>query len=129
MSTKSYIELAKTYIALSNSHNLKAIKAMFVSDATYHSSYVGEYKGSAAIHAMITSFFTRFPDVQWDASEYRFIGDEGVEFDFVMTATDAAFNEPVKRHGTECIYFTPDNMIRHISVSHQTDKADQSIDA
>lgn len=109
-------ELAKNYVTLSNNHDLTLIKPLFAVDATYYSAYFGEYKGSDAIYAMMISFFERFPDAHWDVAEYRDIGNEGVEFAFTMTGTDASFNEQVKRRGLERIYFTPVGLIRHIAV-------------
>lgn len=116
MNTNKLIELARNYVTLSNNHHLPFIKPLFATDATYHSAYFGEYKGSAAIHAMMTTFFARFPDAHWQVTEYRDIEDNGVEFAFVMTGTDASSGEQVKRHGLERIYFTPDGLIRYLTV-------------
>lgn len=116
MDTNKLIELAKNYVTLSNDHNLPLIHSLFADDAAYHSAYFGEYKGSTAIHAMMTSFFTRFPDACWEVTEYRCIEDNGVEFAFVMAGMDASSGEQVKRHGLERIYFTPDGLIKHIAV-------------
>ena len=116
MSVQKNMELAKNYIELSNKHDLRHIETLFLGEATYHSAYFGEYKGSVAIHEMMLSFFARYPDVHWEVSNYRETDDGGVEFDFIMTATDAAANEPVRRHGRERIYFESDGLIRHIHV-------------
>ena len=116
MSKQEPIQWAKNYVALSNNHNLPLIKPLFAADATYHSAYFGECKGSAAIHAMMVSFFGRFPDAYWKVTEYREIEDNGVEFAFVMTGMDASSSERVKRQGLERIYFTPDGLIKHLSV-------------
>lgn len=116
MSKQEPIKWAKNYVALSNDHNLPLIKPLFIADATYHSAYFGEYKGSAAIHAMMVSFFGRFPDAYWKVTEYREIEDNGVEFAFVMTGMDASSSERVKRQGLERIYFTLDGLIKHLSV-------------
>ena len=116
MNRQEPIKWAKNYVALSNDHNLPLIKPLFAVHATYHSAYFGEYKGSAAIHAMMTAFFARFPDVHWEVAEYREIEDNGVEFAFVMTGMDASSSERVKRQGLERIYFTPDGLIKHLSV-------------
>ncbi|QOJ20592.1 MAG: nuclear transport factor 2 family protein [Gammaproteobacteria bacterium] len=109
-------ELAKNYVTLSNNHDLALIKPLFAVDATYYSAYFGEYKGSDAIHTMMISFFERFPDAHWDVAEYLDIGNEGAEFAFTMTGTDASSNEHVERRGLERIYFTPAGLIRHIAV-------------
>ena len=109
-------ELAKNYVTLSNNHDLARIKPLFAVDATYYSAYFGEYKGSDAIHAMMISFFERFPDAHWDVAEYLDIGNDGAEFAFTMTGTDASSNKRVERRGLERIYFTPEGLIRHIAV-------------
>jgi hypothetical protein len=94
---------------------------MFTDKATYHSSYFGEYRGSMAIHAMMLDFFNRFPDAYWQISEYCCIQNNGVEFAFVMSGTDASSGEQIKRQGLERIYFTPDGRISHISVYKPSD--------
>lgn len=109
-------ELAKNYVTLSNNHDLALIKPLFAVDATYYSAYFGEYQGNAAIHAMMISFFERFPDAHWNVTEYRDIDHEGAEFTFIMTGTDASSNECVKRQGLERIYFTAEGLIRQIAV-------------
>jgi hypothetical protein len=116
MNKREPIELAKNYVTLSNKHDLTRIKPLFTADATYHSAYFGEYQGSDAIHAMMTDFFTRFPDAHWEVVEYRSIENNGAEFAFTMTGADASSGEQVERHGLERIYFTPDGLIRHIAV-------------
>lgn len=123
MSKKEAIERAKNYVALSNAHDLPHIKPLFAADATYHSAYFGGYKGSTAIHAMMTDFFTRFPDAHWEAPEYRPIEDNGAEFDFVMTGMDASSGERVQRQGLERIYFTPDGLIKHIAVCKPSERS------
>lgn len=116
MDTNKLIELTRNYVTLSNDHNLQFIQPLFADDATYHSAYFGEYKGSTAIHAMIANFFICFPDAHWEVTEYRCIEDNGVEFAFVMTGLDASSGERVIRQGLERIYFTPDGLIKHIAV-------------
>ncbi len=116
MNSKPYIGWAKQYVALSNKHDLKGLEIMFLGSAIYHSDYIGEYKGSVAIREMMTSFFARYPDAHWEVTDYREIGENGVEFDFLMTGTDAAAGEPVRRYGRECIYFEPDGLISRIYV-------------
>lgn len=111
-----FIERAKKYVTLSNDHDLASIKCLFADDATYHSDYFGTYQGSDAIHAMMTSFFARFPNAYWEIPEYRNNEQNGVEFTFVMTGTDASTGEPVTRHGLERIYFTSTGLIQHIAV-------------
>ncbi|MDH5479815.1 MAG: nuclear transport factor 2 family protein [Nitrosomonas sp.] len=120
MSAKNVIDWAKNYVDLSNKHQLKLIEPMFMKEATYYSTFFGEYRGCTAIHEMMVTFFARFPDVHWEVPEYRAIEDQGVEFEFVMTATDAASGERIKRHGLERVYYTSDGLIRHISVESKS---------
>lgn len=117
-------ELAKNYVTLSNNHDLALIKSLLAADATYYSAYFGEYKGGAAIHAMMINFFERFPDAHWDVTEYRDISNEGAEFTFSMTGTDVFSNERVRRQGLERIYFSPEGLIRHIAVYKPDDSQD-----
>lgn len=116
MHTNKPLEWAKRYVALSNDHNLPLIKPLFADDATYHSAYFGEYKGSDTIHTMMTGFFNRFSDAHWEVAEYRGIENNGVEFTFIMTGVDASSGEQVQRRGLERIYFTSNGLIRHIAV-------------
>jgi len=116
MHTKELIERTQNYIILSNQHNLALIKVLFADDAIYRSDFFGEYKGSAAIHVMMLSFFTRFPDAHWKVGEYRSIEGDGVEFTFMMTGKDAASGKSVQRRGLERIYFNSDGLIKHIAV-------------
>ncbi|MBX9916126.1 MAG: nuclear transport factor 2 family protein [Nitrosomonas sp.] len=116
MNTVQSIELARNYVTLSNNHDLVQIERLFAADATYYSAYFGEYNCSSAIHAMMASFFDRFPDAHWKVIEYRGIENNGVEFAFTMTGMDASSGEQVKRQGLERIYFTPEGLIRHIAV-------------
>ena len=110
------INWAKSYVTLSNAHELAKIKSLFTPDATYHSTYFGEYRGIDAIHDMMQSFFKRFSDAYWEVPEYCCIDDNGVEFAFLMTATDTTSGEQVQRRGLERIYFTSTGMIKHIAV-------------
>lgn len=116
MDSNQYIDLAKSYVDLSNKHSLKDITPMFAVNATYRSSYFGTFSGVGAINKMMAGFFTRFPDVYWDVSGYQLAGDGMVAFTFVMTGTDAATGESVKRCGLEQISFTSDGFINHIEV-------------
>lgn len=116
MNTGQPIEWARNYVTLSNNRDLVQIERLFAADATYYSAYFGEYKGGSAIHAMMVSFFGRFPDAHWEVTEYRSIENNGVEFAFTMSGIDASSGEQVKRQGLERIYFTPEGLIRHIAV-------------
>lgn len=116
MDNRSFIELAKNYVTLSNHHELDLIKLLIAADATYYSEFFGEYRDSAAIHEMMLRFFSRFPDAHWDVPGYREIENNGVEFDFKMSGSDAESGEKVNRCGLERIYFTAEGLIRHIVV-------------
>lgn len=116
MSNRSFIEMARNYVTLSNHHKLDLIKSLFAADATYYSEFFGEYRGSAAIHEMMLRFFNRFPDAHWEVPGYREIEDNGVEFAFKMTGSDTESGEKVERRGLERIYFTTDGLIQRIVV-------------
>lgn len=116
MRTFDPIALAKHYVALSNAHDLALIKVLFDTEATYHSEFFGEYHGVDAIHAMMIEFFGRFSDAHWEVSQYRNIGNDGAEFTFIMTGTNASTGKRIERHGLEQIFFTPNGLIKHIAV-------------
>ncbi|MDV7392401.1 nuclear transport factor 2 family protein, partial [Arthrospira platensis SPKY1] len=106
MNPTERIELAKAYVALSNAHRLDLVLPMFAAEATYRSTYVGEFAGKPAIGRMMAEFFARFPDVYWEVSAYRERGANAVEFAFVMTATEAATGQAVRRQAVETLEFT-----------------------
>jgi hypothetical protein len=110
------MEFAKAYVALSNAHRLSLILPMFAENAVYHSPHVGEFNGRKAIGEMMADFFRRFPDVFWNVSEYLDAGRETVEFDFLMTATEALTGNLIERSGIERIEFTDDGLIVHLEV-------------
>lgn len=110
-------ELATAYVALSNAHATELIRAMFEQTTTYHSSNVGSFEGPHAIGEMMTGFFTRFPDVHWNVQEYRSSADETVEFEFLMTATEASTGQRIERKGLERIAFTHTGHISRIDVT------------
>jgi len=115
MTDTELIELAKAYVALSNSHRIDLIMPMFAAGARYSSSAVGEYRGRATIGDMMHDFFYKYPDAHWHATNYRCI-DQCVSFDFTMTANDAATGEGMERSGLEQFEFTADGSIKKISV-------------
>jgi hypothetical protein len=117
MNQAECIELAKAYVALSNSHNVAFILPMFTEQSIYHSIHAGEFKGRDAIGKMMADFFRRYPDVVWNVPEYRMAGERAVEFDFVMTATEALSGECIERNGTERTEFSDDGYITHLKVS------------
>ena len=111
-----YLELARAYVALSNAHQLDLVFTMFAESAQYQSSTVGEFHGKAAIEVMMVSFFTKFNDVFWLVSDYRYADNDLVEFDFFMTATDAESKKIIERQGLETIQFNTEGQISAIQV-------------
>ena len=65
---------------------------------------------------MMAGFFSRFPDVHWNVTEFRCTEKGVVCFEFVLTATEAETAEPVERMGFEQIEFTDDGQIHHLEV-------------
>jgi hypothetical protein len=116
LNRSEYIELAKAYVALSNAHKLDLIFPMFIESASYQSSSVGSFEGKADIENMMSNFFTSFPDVHWQVAEYRYAIERRVEFDFVMTATNAQSGEKIERRGLETIQFNKEGFITSIRV-------------
>lgn len=116
MAKRNLIERARAYVEASNAHDLDIVQAMFAETAEYHSDRVGSYQGIPAIRAMMDNFFRGFPDVHWRAEDYRLDGSDGVTFDFVMTATNAATGEAFERRGVERIYFDAAGAVRRIEV-------------
>ena len=116
MTQSAAIAWAKHDVTLSNAYELVKIKSLFIPEATYYSAYFGEYRGRDAIHAMMQNFFSRFPDVHWEVSEYCSIGVDRVEFVFIMTGTDILSGEHVERYGLERIYFNWDGLIKRIEI-------------
>lgn len=110
------IELAKAYVALSNAHQLNFVLPMFTAEASYISANVGVFNGRSAIEEMMTRFFSRFPDVNWKARDYRCTSDGNVRFDFAMTATEIETGEKIQRMGVEEIEFTDEGFIRRLDV-------------
>ena len=115
MTDNELIELAKAYVALSNSHRIDLIMPMFATGALYTSTAVGEHRGRAAIGDMMHGFFNNYPDVHWQATNYR-CADHCVSFDFTMTANEATTGDVLERHGLEQFEFTADGSIKKISV-------------
>ena len=115
MTDTELIELARAYIALSNSHRIHVILPMFATGARYTSAALGEFRGQAAIGDMMHGFFTDYPDVYWQASNYR-CDDHRVSFDYQMTATNARNGTALERHGVEHIDFTADGSIKSLVV-------------
>ena len=117
MNEVEQIELAKAYVALSNSHKLEFVFPMFVENAVYYSAFTGEFEGQSAIAEMMTEFFAGFPDVRWMVEEFWYIGEQTVGFEFVMTATEASTGSRFERKGVEKIEFTDEGLIRRLEIN------------
>ena len=104
-----FIEKAQAYVTASNDHDLVAIAAMLAPDCIYRSAGVGRHDGSEAILAMMTSFFASYPDVHWQAENYRWLSDH-VRFDFVITLDGNS------SAGEEMIWFDGNGRISEIEV-------------
>jgi len=115
MTDTELIELAKAYVALSNSHRVDLIMPMFAAGANYTSTAVGEHRGRAAIGDVMHGFFNKYPDAHWHATSYRCV-DHCVSFDFTMTANAAATGDTLERRGLEQFEFTADGSIKKITV-------------
>lgn len=116
MEGNSCIDAARRYVEFSNGGWVDEALAMFAPDASYASSQVGAFEGRDAIGAMMRGFFARFEQPHWDVPEYRLVGDDVVEFDFVMTASPYGVGDPVERRGTERIAFDATGLINRIDV-------------
>ena len=116
MSETETIELARAYVALSNSHRTDFIIALFTDDAVYSSSAVGEFHGRAAIGGMMRGFFTRYPDVFWSCSNFTCNVNE-VSFDFSLQAVDAETGAALQRSGTERIVYDDLGLIKRLEVN------------
>ena len=119
MNEVEQIELAKAYVALSNSHKLDFIFPMFAVNAVYFSAFTGEFEGQSAIAEMMKNFFAGFPDVRWMVEEVWYIGEQTVGFEFVMTATEASTGSRFEREGVEKIEFTDEGLIRRLGVNRK----------
>ena len=105
------IAKARDYVDASNRHDMARIGPMFSPDIVYQSSGVGAHEGADAVCTMMTAFHDANPEVHWEANGYRPIGEDGVEFNFVMTLGG-------KEHpGVERIFFTSEGLIRRIEVA------------
>jgi hypothetical protein len=109
------IELARAYVALSNSHRLELIVPLFAEDACYSSSAVGEFQGPAAIGNMMRGFFRRYPDVFWLCENFRY-DDNRVSFEFNLQAIDAESGAYLQRSGIERITYDARGLIKKLEV-------------
>lgn len=117
LSQLEQIELAKAYVALSNAHALAFILPMLSDSAHYQSSSVGKFDGRDAIGEMMSGFFSRYPDVNWQVDSFRHGAENRVEFNFTMTAHEVATGNRIDREGLEQIDFGEDGYIDRISVN------------
>jgi len=115
MTDTELIELTKAYVGLSNAHRVNLILPLFAAGALYTSTAVGEHRGRAAIGDMMHGFFTRYPDVSWQASHFR-CTKRLVSFDFTMTAIAADDNTRLENRGIEHINFNADGLITKLTV-------------
>ncbi len=114
MTDNELTELSKAYVALCNAHRIDLILPMFATGARYSSNAVGEYHGKAAIGDMMHGFFSEYPDVGWQADNFRCEAHQ-VSFDFEMSAA-ADSDNPLRRLGVERIEFTADGSIKKLQV-------------
>lgn len=111
------IELARAYVALSNAHRPALIATMFDANSCYHSAALGQFNGVEAIIEMMTAFFQRYPDVHWQAQNYR-LDDNRVSFDFSISASEAETGASLQRSGIESIEFDTQGIIRELEVQN-----------
>ena len=115
MTDSELIELARACVALSNAHRVDLILPLFATGAIYTSTAVGEFHGKAAIGDMMHGFFASYPDVHWQATQFR-CEDHQVNFNFEMTATAADDGAILERRGVEHVEFTADGSIKKMLV-------------
>jgi len=117
MTDTELIELAKAYVALSNSHRVDLIMPMFAAGAIYVSTTGDEFRGRAAIGDITNSFFKRYPNAHLQATNYR-CTDHRVSFDFTITVDDDPSGDGLERSGQEQFEFTVDGSIKKITVEN-----------
>jgi len=111
------VQLAKAYVALSNSHHLELIFNMFTKEAVYQSPNVGEFSGIDEIRGMMNDFFKSFPNVYWDAHGFQCLEDGTVHFNFELIATNVQTGEKIRRSGSEEIVFNEAGYISQLIVN------------
>jgi len=116
MLERQSLDLAVDYVAASNAHNVGEIADMLAPDAVYHSDRAGDHQGKESICHMMEGFFAEFPDVHWDVRDYILDGENGVTFQFFMTATEARSGQHIERQGMERIFFSFARKIARIDV-------------
>jgi hypothetical protein len=100
----NHVLAAKNYVEMSNKHLVDECIKLMHFDAEYESSAVGGYKGVNSIREMMTSYFSKFPNVHWDVKEYVHSGN-CVSFEFLRTGCTNAEGKPVTAYGKEDIHF------------------------
>ena len=115
MTDTELIELAKAYVALSNSHRIDLIMPMFATGARYTTTTGGIFRGRAAIADMTQDYFKRYPNAHLLASKYQ-CSDNRVSFDFTIKANEASSGDSIEHSGNEQLEFTADGSIKKITV-------------
>lgn len=116
MNNIELVEATKAYVALSNAHRLDWISPMLDENASYYSVLLGDFQGKDAIIDMMTSFFSKVPDVSWYVTGYRNLNGSSVEFEFLRTGTDTESDSSVKVPGIERVFFSQEGLITRIEV-------------
>ena len=94
---------------------IELARPMFAAGAGYSSNKVGDHRGRATIGDMMHGFFSRHPDVYWQAQNFS-CADHIVSFDFSMHADATESDAAIEREGQERIEFTADGLIKKIVV-------------
>lgn len=113
MTDNELIELARAYVALGNAHRIDLVLSMFAAGARYESPTLGDYRGRAAIGDMLHGFFSAYPDVHWETSDFR-CEDHRVSFDFSMNSKTG--KETLQSQGVMHLDFTADGSIKSVTV-------------
>ena len=119
MTDTELIEMARAYVALANAHRVDLILSLFAAGASYSSNALGNFRGRAAIGDAMHGFFAKYPDVSWQADDFR-CSQNRVSFKFEMHASAAADGVPLERRGLEHIDFTAEGSIKKIEVDART---------
>jgi len=116
MTETETIELARAYVALSNSHRLELIIPLFTDDAIYSSSAAGDYQGAKQIGEMMQGFFKHYPDVFSLCGNFAY-DDRRVSFEFSLQAIDAENGTQLQRSGIERITYDDRGLIKKLEVN------------
>ena len=66
---------------------------------------------------MMAGFFSRYPDVRWEADGYRLGADGAVRFDYRISGTNVEDGSRLSGGGSETVRFGTDGRIRQVRVS------------